>query len=149
MKNLWLGTFGKGVKVIKNITSKTVSKECEEVMLDIPNNPVRVITPYNDRTMLIGIDGFGVYQASRMGGYASPLFSANEGTDGVLHGNGVYQLLPSKDYKLKDMGIRHFADYILPWNNDELLFCTHDGVFDMNAKKLFDETLSMAITTKI
>ena len=54
---------------------------------------------------------------------------------------GVYQLLPSKDYKLKDMGIRHFADYILPWNNDELLFCTHDGVFDMNAKKLFDDNV--------
>ena len=93
LRNLWLGTFGKGVKVIKNITSKTVSKECEEVMLDIPNNPVRVITPYNDRTMLIGIDGFGVYQASRMGGLASPLFSANEGTDGVLHGNGVYDII--------------------------------------------------------
>ena len=93
LRNLWLGTFGKGVKVIKNITSKTVSKECEEVMLDIPNNPVRVITPYNDRTMLIGIDGFGVYQASRMGGYTSPLFSANEGTDGVLHGNGVYDII--------------------------------------------------------
>ena len=80
-------TIGKGVKVIKNITSKTVSKECEEVMLDIPNNPVRVITPYNDRSMLIGIDGFGVYQASRIGGFASPLFSANEGTEGGLHGN--------------------------------------------------------------
>lgn len=87
--NLWLGTFGKGVKVIKNMGKENV----EEVTLDIPTNPARVITPYDDRTMLIGIDGFGVYQALRTGANASPLFSANEGTDGVLHGNGVYDII--------------------------------------------------------
>ena len=91
---LWLGTFGKGVKVIKNVSPIKVNSEAwEEVTLNIPTNPVRVITPYDGRTMLIGIDGFGVYQALRIGGSASPLFSANEGTDGVLHGNGVYDIV--------------------------------------------------------
>lgn len=92
-KNLWFGSFGAGVKMVKNVTPKTVYEGFEEIKLDIPNNPARVITPYDDRTMLIGTDGFGVYQASRIGGIASPLFSANEGTDGVLHGNGVYDII--------------------------------------------------------
>ena len=92
-KNLWLGTFGAGVKMVKNVTPKTVYEGFEEIKLDVPNNPARVITPYDDRTMLIGTDGFGVYQASRIGGFASPLFNANEGTDGVLHGNGVYDII--------------------------------------------------------
>ena len=57
-------------------------------------NPIRSICPYNDETMLIGIDGQGVYQMNRNGsGQASLLFDANESVHGVLHGNGVYSVL--------------------------------------------------------
>ncbi len=86
--NLWLGTFTQGVKVIKNM-GKSQSVE----MLNMPTNPVRAIVPYDERTMLLGIDGFGVYQALRLGSDARPLFSANEGPDGALHGNGVYDII--------------------------------------------------------
>ena len=88
MNNLWIGTFAHGVKVVKNI-GKTESV----VTLHVPTNPVRAITQYDNRTILIGIDGFGVYQALRSASDAKPLFSANEGADGVLHGNGVYDII--------------------------------------------------------
>ena len=88
LNNLWLGTFTQGVKVVKNMgKNQTVE------MLNMPTNPVRAIIPYDNRTMLLGIDGFGVYQALRSGSDAKSLFSANEGPDGVLHGNGVYDII--------------------------------------------------------
>lgn len=86
--NLWLGTFNNGVKVVKN-----VGKNQSVVTLNVPTNPVKVITPYDSRNMLIGIDGFGVYQALRHGGEAQSLFTANDGPNGVLHGNGVYDII--------------------------------------------------------
>ena len=88
--NLWLGTFTEGVKVVKNVG---MGQNESVVMLDVPKNPVRAITPYDTHTMLIGIDGFGVYQAMRSAIDAKPLFSANEGPYGVLHGNGVYDII--------------------------------------------------------
>ena len=57
-------------------------------------NPIRSICPYDDDTMLIGIDGQGVYQISRDGrGGCSLLFDANESEHSMLHGNGVYAML--------------------------------------------------------
>jgi hypothetical protein len=92
MNNLWIGTFNEGVKVIKKVTEGK-AKSGEPITLNVPRNPVRAITPYDNRTILIGIDGFGVYQALRSGGDVKPLFSANEGPNGVLHGNGVYDII--------------------------------------------------------
>ncbi len=62
----------------------------------IPHNPVRNIVAYDGSTMLVGVDGGGVYQVSRLPSAqntASLLFNANEGENGVLHGNGIYALL--------------------------------------------------------
>ena len=95
--NLWLGTFTQGVKVVKNVGRKG-KVESGKINTDsviipgIPHNPIRAITPYDNRTVLIGIDGFGVYQALRTASEVKPLFSANEGANGVLHGNGVYDI---------------------------------------------------------
>lgn len=87
--NLWLGTFDQGVKVIKN-----VDKTEQVVNLNITANPIRAIVPYSDnRSILIGVDGVGVYQATRTANEAELLFSANDGTNGVLHGNGVYDIM--------------------------------------------------------
>lgn len=87
--NLWLGTFDQGVKVIKN-----VDKAEQVVNLNITANPVRAIVPYSDnRSILIGVDGVGVFQATRTANEAELLFSANDGANGVLHGNGVYDIM--------------------------------------------------------
>lgn len=89
LNNMWLGTMDKGVKVIKN-----VDRNEQVVELNITANPVRAITPYGDsRSILIGVDGVGVFQSNRAANETSLLFSANDGPNGVLHGNGVYDIM--------------------------------------------------------
>lgn len=88
-KQLWLGTYDRGL-----IT--TDGKGVVTTMKGIPHYPVRSIVAYDNSTMLVGVDGCGVYQASRLPSVkntASLLFNANDGGNGVLHGNGIYALL--------------------------------------------------------
>ena len=151
MNNLWIGTFVDGVKVVKNI-GKTESV----VTLNVPTNPVRSIIQYDNRTILIGIDGFGVYQALRSAGDVKPLFSANEGPNGVLHGNGVYDIIVDSWSNIvvasysggidvaRPVGsttavFRHFmnnpqsiindhVNCVANWGNELLLMGTDDGI---------------------
>lgn len=88
-KRLWLGTYDQGVVVIDDNGICTPLE-------GIPHNPIRSIVSYDGTTMLVGIDGCGVYQTSRTpssNGKASLLFNANNGPHGAIHGNGVYALL--------------------------------------------------------
>lgn len=88
-KQLWLGTYEQGLIIADG-------KGVCTSMDGIPHHPVRSIVGYDSNTMLVGVDGFGVYQASRLPSAknkASLLFNANEGEHGVLHGNGIYAVL--------------------------------------------------------
>lgn len=88
-KSIWLGTFSSGVKVVSK--DALLISEVE----NIPLNPVRCIVPDDEDSVLVGVDGFGVYSVPS--GVANPkaslMIHANEGDKGVLHGNGVYSLL--------------------------------------------------------
>ena len=93
---VWLGGFLNGLRIFTPGEDGTLV-EHGLLVKDI-SNPVRSITPYNDETMLVGIDGMGVYkvrrQPSASGMYEGELlFDANEGKEGVLHGNGVYAVM--------------------------------------------------------
>lgn len=97
--SLWLGCFTEGIKVVSFAKNGKVASVASVVSdgLDI-KNPVRSIAICNDETMLLGIDGMGVYKAARKIGesgdfYAEPLFDANNGQRGVLGGNGVYSVI--------------------------------------------------------
>lgn len=88
-KQLWLGTYGQGLVIADGAGVATFVE-------GVPHNPVRNIVAYDSSTMLIGIDGCGVYHVSRLPSAkntAGLLFNANEGENGVLHGNGIYALL--------------------------------------------------------
>lgn len=93
---VWLGGFQNGFHIFTENGDGTLT-ECELAGTAI-SNPVRSICPYDDETMLVGIDGMGVYQVSRQSDatgrhQAMLLFDANEGKEGVLHGNGVYAVI--------------------------------------------------------
>lgn len=85
---LWLGTFSSGVMTVD-------AKSREVVRCDaLPHIPVRNFCAYDASTMLVGVDGAGVYCVDRQRiGHAELLFDASENSCGVLHGNGVYSLL--------------------------------------------------------
>lgn len=96
---VWLGGFLNGLHIL-TIDEKRAFTE-NDLTGDEICNPVRSICPYNEQTILVGIDGLGVFKVTRQptnnGKYkAELLFDANEGTHGVLHGNGIYALL--RDY---------------------------------------------------
>lgn len=88
-KRLWLGTYNQGLIIVDS------NGVCDDVE-GIPHYPVRSIAVYDSSTMLVGVDGYGVYQVSRLSSTkntASQMFNANRGTRGMLHGNGIYALL--------------------------------------------------------
>jgi AraC-like DNA-binding protein/ligand-binding sensor domain-containing protein len=93
---LWLGGYENGLHIVTlngegHVTSDAFVRLKGEIL---HHNPIRSICPYDDETMLIGIDGEGVYQMRRDGsGECTVLFNANESVGGVLHGNGVYSII--------------------------------------------------------
>ena len=93
---VWLGGFLQGLQILTPNDAGTNTDY--ELIGDAICNPVRSICPYDDETMLVGIDGLGVYQVTRRplptGKYkVDLLFDANDGKAGVLHGNGVYAVM--------------------------------------------------------
>jgi len=100
---LWVGGFENGLHLVSfsqqghvvadEFVSLTIggSQYRPAILNSQGKNPIRSICPYNDETMLIGIDGEGVFQMRRDGGgECSLFFDANEG---MLHGNGVYSII--------------------------------------------------------
>ena len=93
---LWLGGYESGLHLVTvGEDGKVVGDQFVRLTGDVqPQNPIRSICPYDDDTMLIGVDGEGVFQMQRDGrGECSVLFDASETACGVLHGNGVYSIV--------------------------------------------------------
>ena len=93
---VWLGGFEGGLRVLSLDDRGTdVGHDFFALGNNAQQNPVRSFCPYDDETMLIGIDGLGVYVFSRKDDTVQPrlLFDANEGAHGVLHGNGIYSVV--------------------------------------------------------
>ncbi len=93
---LWLGGYENGLHIVTFGQNGSIAADRFVGLTGGSNqsNPIRAICPYDDETMLIGVDGEGVYQMKRDGrGECSLLFDANETDHGVLHGNGVYSIL--------------------------------------------------------
>ena len=107
----WLGGFSQGIWVLSHdYTGRIIHIEHIAPAGDegIVHHPIRSIYPYNDKIMLVGADGTGVHQIPRQGVKGMELknslplmgevgggllFDANDGPQGVLHGNGIYSLM--------------------------------------------------------
>lgn len=95
-KKVWLGGFMNGLHILSAGADGVLHEQA--LSGETIFNPVRSICPYDEKTMLVGIDGQGVFKVSRQlaedGRHTvSLLFDANEGAQGVLHGNGIYAML--------------------------------------------------------
>lgn len=87
---LWLGTFNSGAFILDMKWWKTISTDMQT---QLPHIPVRAIKILNDTTMLVGIDGSGVYTVDMNGRDPQLLWSNDDENNNVLHGNGVYDIL--------------------------------------------------------
>ena len=86
-KELWVGTFNNGLWIW-----------CPETADYLPLagqspgflNPIRAITSYDPQTMLVGVDGGGVYSVDLSSKQPRLLMSTEDSTDIYLRGNGIY-----------------------------------------------------------
>lgn len=86
---LWIGTFNAGVTVQDTRTGNCVSNES---LNQLPHLPYRSIIPYDGQTILLGVDGAGVYAATRDAKNSWSFLNANQEEEGELKGNGIYAL---------------------------------------------------------
>lgn len=86
-KELWIGTFNNGLWLLdmNNSTLEPLRDQGSGFLY-----PIRVITAYNDQTILVGIDGSGVYSVNLNSKRPHLLMSTDDSTDIYLRGNGIY-----------------------------------------------------------
>ena len=87
---IWLGTFHKGVKVLDDRTWQLLP--VAPSLRELPLIPVRSIISYDIRTVLMAIDGAGVYAYDKKTKHTQVLFNTDGRPGNILQGNGVYAL---------------------------------------------------------
>ncbi|WP_321517899.1 two-component regulator propeller domain-containing protein [uncultured Bacteroides sp.] len=91
---LWIGTFNSGLLVM-NVNTFNLSPFKEQYSNFL--NPIRAITKYDSHSILVGIDGGGVYVVDINSKKAHLLMNTEDRTDNFLRGNGVYAV--TKDHQ--------------------------------------------------
>lgn len=86
-KELWIGTFGSGLSVMNLNSSEVHTLEGYGTTF---LHPIRAITDYDTHTILVGVDGGGVYTVDKDDKTARLLMNTKDNTDTYLRGNGVY-----------------------------------------------------------
>lgn len=86
-RELWIGTFNNGLWILNIDNNNLLPLQGQS-----PGflNPIRAITAYNDQTLLVGIDGGGVYTVDLQSKKPHLLMSTEDSTDIHLRGNGIY-----------------------------------------------------------
>ena len=77
-KELWIGTFGSGLSVMNLDTSKMLALEGQGSTF---LHPIRAITDYDVHTILIGVDGGGVYAIDKDTKKARLLMNTKDDTE--------------------------------------------------------------------
>ncbi len=84
---LWIGTVNNGLWVMNMNTSSLLPLRGQGSGF---LNPIRAITSYDSKTLLVGIDGGGLYAVERNSKKAHLLMSTDDSNDVFLRGNGIY-----------------------------------------------------------
>lgn len=87
---LWCGSFSSGLLVFNLQTGQYIE---DQFVKDIPFVPVKAIRAWYDGTLLIGLDGRGVYKVDIALNKSVPYLSNDDDTGGVLKANNVYDVL--------------------------------------------------------
>ncbi|NDV83046.1 two-component regulator propeller domain-containing protein [Bacteroides sp. 51] len=86
---LWIGSFNDGISIMDTRTNRF---RLYPQLKQLPSLPYRAITPYDSETLLLGIDGAGVYAIRRDVSSVWSFANANQEEDGKLNGNGIYAI---------------------------------------------------------
>ncbi|MCF0183828.1 MAG: response regulator [Bacteroidaceae bacterium] len=83
---LWVGTFQDGIVLVERRDGKFVQTPCPLAT----SKPVRAIAPLDATTLLVGVDGGGVFTFDCATRRTAPFVSTDESGPNYLHGNGIY-----------------------------------------------------------
>ncbi|WP_340110727.1 hybrid sensor histidine kinase/response regulator transcription factor [Maribellus mangrovi] len=156
----WIGTLGNGVYVLRDGEEKQLMH-----LPDIANQPVLAIENYTDSTVLLGIDGQGVWEINKFNHQVLDVMKEDADNPESLKGNGVYDIYRDKNNRIWvctysggasyfDMAnpvysqIRHITNNtnslinddvndVLEDSNGNLWFATNNGISfqDVSARK--------------
>ncbi|WP_347840138.1 two-component regulator propeller domain-containing protein [uncultured Draconibacterium sp.] len=154
---VWIGTMEYGLFALTTGADKELI-ELEEV----PNQPVLALQSYLDSTLLVGIDGQGVWQINKNNLGLLSVMKEDADNPNSLKGNGVYDIYTAPDNRVwvctysggvsyfdkKDPGITKLSheinnpnslinndvNSVLEDANGNLWFATNDGISFFNRK---------------
>lgn len=92
-EELWIGLFDSGLLLMSSDGSEVTSLGEQDTKF---LHPIRAITSYDPATVLIGVDGGGVYAVDRDTKKVHLLMNAEDTTEFFLRGNGVYAVTPDR-----------------------------------------------------
>ncbi|MDR2854316.1 MAG: response regulator [Prevotellaceae bacterium] len=93
---LWIGTNSHGLFCYDFKT-----KQCNALPIrSFPKQPVRAIKAYTDSTLLVGIDGQGIWELSKKGNKVLNIYKEDVDDVFSLKGNGVYDILCDRDERV-------------------------------------------------
>jgi len=137
---LWIGTFNHGIKMFNTSSHKMLQAPKLE---GLTNKPARSIERLDGGTMLIGVDGLGVYGSSRSGDKVWLMMEASDSEVGYLHGNGVYDILRDRWGNVLIGSYSGGVDIAIPTGG----VCEQMMHERMNAKSLVNDHVNCVLQT--
>lgn len=133
---LWLGTFHEGIRMVDDRSWCTLPLPSS--LQEIPQIPIRSIISYDAQTLLMAVDGAGVYAYDKQSGQTKLLLNTDGRPGNALHGNGVYALCRDR---LGDIWIGSYSggvDFAIPMEHS-LEYVRHEY---LSSQSLLDNSVN-------
>ena len=95
-KKLWIGTNSDGLYLF-NTLDQTIS---EPPLPNFPKQPILAIESITDSTVLVGIDGQGIWEITKEGNHIANIYNENPDNPYSIKGNGVYDIFIDKNNRV-------------------------------------------------
>ena len=136
--HIWLGTFHEGVKVVDDRTWKPINSIAFHSLQNIPQIPVRSIISFNHQTLLMAVDGAGIYAYDKLNKQTKLLLNTDGHPGNVLKGNGLYTLCRERFGDLWAGSYSGGVDLAIPMEHT-LEYITHEY---LNNQSLIDNCVN-------
>ena len=136
--HIWLGTFHEGVKVVDDSTWKPINSIAFHSLQNIPQIPVRSIISFNHQTVLMAVDGAGIYAYDKQNKQTKLLLNTDGRPGNVLKGNGLYTLCRDRFGDLWAGSYSGGVDLAIPMEHT-LEYITHEY---LNNQSLIDNCVN-------
>mgnify|MGYP002731056647 FL=1 len=136
--HIWLGTFHEGVKVVDDSTWKPINSTDFHSLQSIPQIPVRSIILFDHQTLLMAVDGAGIYAYDKHNKQTKLLLNTDGRPGNVLKGNGLYTLYRDRFGDLWAGSYSGGVDLAIPMEHT-LEYITHEY---LNNQSLIDNCVN-------